>query len=110
MAFIIFVNLLIFFCVEVENICNQLLKYTGLSCYSMAGLQWLPRDPSMVPDILITTPDCFAENFKRTVNQNRHRNFLTRIQWVVMDEADMLLVKNVFLSSSLVSFSLIRGL
>eukprot|EP00494_Astrolonche_serrata_P025517 UN25778 len=77
---------------QVEDLCRRLLKYTPLSCQSLSGLQQLHRDPKLVPDILITTPLCFQENFKRTTNKNRHVNFLSRLQFVVMDEADMLMV------------------
>ena len=65
-------------------------NFYRLKTMSLHGRALLPKSNELMPDILICTPTALLSNLHKKHSENRHRSFLSKIRYVVLDEADFL--------------------
>ena len=91
-------------CNQVQSVINEILyRYYDaiyfekrnsdqykIKTMSLHGRALLPKSNELMPDILITTPTAMLTNIHKKHNENRYRAFLSKIKYVILDEADYL--------------------
>eukprot|EP01084_Bolivina_argentea_P288917 495994_1 len=92
-------------CIQTQKVINEILdryydkiyfenrdnkNFYKLKSMSLHGRALLPKSNELMPDILITTPTALITNIHKKHNENRYRSFLSKIKYIVLDEADFL--------------------
>merc|ERR1712228_65768 len=91
--------------IQTQNVMNELLdryydaiyfqnrdnaNFYRIKTMSLHGRALLPKSNELMPDILITTTTALLTNLHKKHNENRYRALLSKIKFIVLDEADCL--------------------